>query len=51
MWDDDMVHWSNKSIITIRGHPIAVKYWPLLYHYGHNQQWKGTKSKWTDWWV
>ncbi|KAG1902421.1 uncharacterized protein F5891DRAFT_949182 [Suillus fuscotomentosus] len=49
MWDDDTVHWLNESIITIQGHPIAVKYWPLLYHYCHNQQWKGTKSKWTDW--
>ena len=22
--------------------------WPLLYRYGGDQQWKGTKSKWTD---
>ncbi|KAG1888025.1 uncharacterized protein F5891DRAFT_987886 [Suillus fuscotomentosus] len=49
MWDDNTVHWLNESIITIQGHPIAVKYWPLLYRYGPNQQWKGTKSKWTDW--
>ncbi|KAG2754065.1 hypothetical protein P692DRAFT_20816052 [Suillus brevipes Sb2] len=29
--------------------PDPPAYWPLLYRYGHNQQWKGTKSKWTDW--
>ncbi|KAG1726597.1 hypothetical protein EDB19DRAFT_1833400 [Suillus lakei] len=45
MWDDDTAHWLNESVITIQGHPITIKYWPLLYHYGHDQQWKGTKSK------
>ncbi|KAG0706370.1 hypothetical protein DFH29DRAFT_798584 [Suillus ampliporus] len=34
MWDDGTAHWLNESIIIIRGHPIAIKYWPLLYRYG-----------------
>ncbi|KAG2101838.1 uncharacterized protein F5147DRAFT_810807 [Suillus discolor] len=49
MWDDRTEHWQGMSIINIQGHPIAIKYWPLLYCYGHDQQWKGTKNKWTDW--
>ncbi|KAG1895844.1 uncharacterized protein F5891DRAFT_941495 [Suillus fuscotomentosus] len=49
MWDDHTEHWQGTSIINIQGHPIAIEYWPLLYRYGHDQQWKGTKNKWTDW--
>ncbi|KAG2131340.1 hypothetical protein DEU56DRAFT_740110 [Suillus clintonianus] len=41
--------WLGDSVIKIRGHPIALEFWPQLYRYGHNDQWKGTKSKWTDW--
>lgn len=49
MWDNHTEHWQGMSIINIQGHPIAIEYWPLLYHYGHDQQWKGMKNKWTDW--
>ncbi|KAJ8594610.1 hypothetical protein M405DRAFT_729464 [Rhizopogon salebrosus TDB-379] len=48
MWDDRTEHWQGRSVITIQGHPIAIEYWPLLYRYGGDQQWKGTKSRWTD---
>ena len=48
MWDDRTEHWQGRSVITIQGHPIAIEYWPLLYRYGRDNQWKGTKSKWTD---
>ncbi|KAG2058099.1 hypothetical protein BDR06DRAFT_930192 [Suillus hirtellus] len=51
MWDDHTEHWQGTSIINIQGHPIAIEYWPLIYCYGHDQQWKGTKNKWTDWHV
>ncbi|KAG1756882.1 uncharacterized protein EDB91DRAFT_1041503 [Suillus paluster] len=49
MWDDHTDHWKDRSIITIQGHPIAIKHWPLLYQYCHNSQWKGTKNKWSKW--
>ncbi|KAG2141618.1 hypothetical protein BD769DRAFT_1349586, partial [Suillus cothurnatus] len=49
MWDDHTEHWKGLSVIVIRGHPIAVEYWPLLYRYGKQQQWQGTKNKWNDW--
>ncbi|KAG1816279.1 hypothetical protein EV424DRAFT_1348246 [Suillus variegatus] len=49
IWDNHTEHWQDMSIINIQGHPIAIEYWPLLYHYGHDQQWKGMKNKWTDW--
>ncbi|KAG2062643.1 hypothetical protein BDR04DRAFT_1123806, partial [Suillus decipiens] len=50
MWDDCSMHWLNESVFAIQGHHIAIKYWPSLYHYGYNQQWKGTKHKWSGWW-
>ncbi|KAG2114583.1 uncharacterized protein F5147DRAFT_569971 [Suillus discolor] len=49
MWDDCMVHWQGESVMNIQGHLIALEYWPLLYHYGCDHQWKSMKSKWTDW--
>ncbi|KAG1752751.1 uncharacterized protein EDB91DRAFT_1343747 [Suillus paluster] len=49
MWDDHTEHWRGISIIVIQGHPIAIEHWPVLYRYGRDQQWKGTKNKWTDW--
>jgi hypothetical protein len=48
MWDDHTEHWQGRSVITIQGHPIAIEYWPLLYRYGGDNRWKGTKSRWTD---
>ncbi|KAG1781377.1 hypothetical protein EV702DRAFT_962780 [Suillus placidus] len=48
MWDDHTEHWQGISVIVIQGHPIAIEHWPVLYRYGGNQQWKGTKNKWTD---
>ncbi|KAG2130844.1 uncharacterized protein EDB93DRAFT_1179146 [Suillus bovinus] len=49
MWDDHSEYWKGLSVIVIRGHPIAVKYWPVLYRYGKDKQWKGPKKKWSDW--
>jgi hypothetical protein len=49
MWDDHTEHWKGLSVIVIRSHPISVEYWPLLYRYGKQQQWQGTKNKWNDW--
>ncbi|KAG2351042.1 hypothetical protein BDR07DRAFT_1386606 [Suillus spraguei] len=49
MWDDDTEHWKGLSVIVIHGHPITVKYWPVLYRYGKDKQWKGMKKKWSDW--
>ncbi|KAG1901177.1 uncharacterized protein F5891DRAFT_950945, partial [Suillus fuscotomentosus] len=49
MWDDHTEHWQGASFIVIQGHPIAIEHWPVLYRYGRDQQWKGTKNKWTDW--
>ncbi|KAG2044368.1 hypothetical protein BDR03DRAFT_849829 [Suillus americanus] len=49
MWDDCTHHWQGNSIIMIQGHLISLNLWPQLYRYGHDNQWKGTKSKWMDW--
>ncbi|KAG1887735.1 hypothetical protein F4604DRAFT_1916555 [Suillus subluteus] len=49
MWDDTSSHWGGESVLTIEGHPIPIKYWPEVYHYGKTCQWEGTKSCWTDW--
>jgi len=51
MWDDHTEHWEGKSVFTIQGHPIAIEHWPLLYRYGRERQWQGTKSRWSDYWV
>ncbi|KAG2354914.1 hypothetical protein BDR07DRAFT_1493930 [Suillus spraguei] len=51
MWDDDTEHWKGLSVIVIHSHPITVKYWPVLYRYGKDKQWKGMKKKWSDWQV
>ncbi|KAG1800776.1 uncharacterized protein HD556DRAFT_1304785 [Suillus plorans] len=48
-FDDHTEHWKGLSVIVIRGHPITVEYWPLLYRYGKEQQWQSTKNKWNDW--
>lgn len=49
MWDDRTHHWEGNSVMVIQGHPISLDLWPQLYRYGHDDQWKGTKSKWMDW--
>ena len=49
MWDDTSHHWGQESVLTIKGHPIPIVYWPDIYRYGKTRQWKGTKSSWADW--
>ncbi|KAG2755632.1 hypothetical protein P692DRAFT_201701187 [Suillus brevipes Sb2] len=49
MWDDTSPHWGGESVLTIKGHPIPIVYWPDIYCYGKFGQWQGTKSRWTDW--
>jgi hypothetical protein len=49
MWDDTSSHWEGESVLTIEGHPIPVVYWREIYRYGKVGQWKGMKSRWTDW--
>ncbi|KAI5982396.1 hypothetical protein F5J12DRAFT_876598 [Pisolithus orientalis] len=49
MWDDTSPHWTGQSTLTIKGRPIAIKYWPEVYRYAHNRQWKGIKHNWTCW--
>ncbi|KAF8835019.1 hypothetical protein BDN67DRAFT_913749 [Paxillus ammoniavirescens] len=54
MWDDSSPDWQGHSVLSIKGHPITIKYWPDVYHYAHNQQWQGTKCyntkhKWGCW--
>lgn len=49
MWDDTSPHWGGESVLTIKGHPIPIVYWPDVYRYGKFGQWQGTKSCWTDW--
>lgn len=48
MWDDHTEHWEGKSVFMIQGHPIAIEHWPLLYRYGRERQWQGTKGRWSD---
>ncbi|KAG1745638.1 hypothetical protein EDB19DRAFT_1632182 [Suillus lakei] len=49
MWGNHTHHWQGNSVIMIQGHLIVLDLWPQLYRYGHNDQWKGTKSRWMDW--
>ncbi|KAF9236255.1 hypothetical protein BU15DRAFT_50266 [Melanogaster broomeanus] len=49
MWDDSSPSWMGDSVLSIKGHPIALKYWPEVYRYAHNRQWQGTKHKWGCW--
>ncbi|KAI6028393.1 hypothetical protein F5J12DRAFT_805109 [Pisolithus orientalis] len=49
MWDNTSPHWTGQSTLTIKGCPIVIKYWPKVYRYAHNRQWKGIKHNWTCW--
>jgi len=49
MWDDTSPHWGGESVLMMEGHPIPIVYWPDVYRYGKCGQWRGTKSRWTDW--
>ncbi|KAI6146296.1 hypothetical protein BKA82DRAFT_15455 [Pisolithus tinctorius] len=43
MWDDTSPHWTGQSTLTIKGHPIVIKYWPKVYWIKHN--WSCWKAK------
>jgi len=30
MWDDKPIHWDGISILSIRGHPVTLVYWPEI---------------------
>ncbi|KII83179.1 hypothetical protein PLICRDRAFT_119756 [Plicaturopsis crispa FD-325 SS-3] len=49
MWDDTSLHWGRESVLQLQGRPIALVYWPELYRYGKELQWKGIKAPWCDW--
>ncbi|KAK6989000.1 hypothetical protein R3P38DRAFT_2803944 [Favolaschia claudopus] len=48
-WDDDSTRWPGTSPLTIKGVPIAVKYWSRVYKYWKSSQWQGVKKNWFDW--
>ncbi|KIK90695.1 hypothetical protein PAXRUDRAFT_35221 [Paxillus rubicundulus Ve08.2h10] len=49
IWDNSSHDWQGHSVLSIKGRPIYINYWPDVYHYMHNQQWQGTKHKWGCW--
>jgi hypothetical protein len=49
MWDFKPGCWQGRSVLSVKGHPIPVAYWPELYRYGKKDQWKGMKTRWFEW--
>jgi len=50
IWDDAHPSWDgSSSLISIKGHPIALKYWPEIYQHGFPGQWETIKKVWTNW--
>ncbi|KAK7015319.1 hypothetical protein R3P38DRAFT_2786832 [Favolaschia claudopus] len=48
-WDDNSPRWPGTSSLTIKGVPIAVKYWSRVYKYWKSSQWQGVKKNSFDW--
>ena len=49
IWDDRSHQWDNSSPLRIRGHSIALVYWPSVYRYQGTKQWAGIKQRWFEW--
>jgi hypothetical protein len=49
IWDDTSIHWREDLWLHIRGHPIALSHWPVLYKYSGAPTWKGIKGKFFEW--
>lgn len=50
VWDDTRPEFSpSECSLKIKGHAIAVKYWPIAYGYSRDKRWSGVKSAWDRW--
>jgi hypothetical protein len=50
-WDDTSPYWDGTASLKIKGHPIALVYWPTVYSRHRPYQWTGIKQKWGEWQV
>jgi len=53
VWDDARPEFSpSECSLKIKGNAIALKHWPVVYSYSHDQRWRGTKGAWDTWkWI
>ncbi|KAE9382625.1 hypothetical protein BT96DRAFT_845291 [Gymnopus androsaceus JB14] len=50
VWDDARPEFSpSECSLKIKGNAIALKHWPVVYSYSHDQRWRGTKGAWDTW--
>ncbi|KAJ3834183.1 hypothetical protein F5878DRAFT_631192 [Lentinula raphanica] len=56
VWDDEGPNWDpidcGTNILSIKGIPIALRYWPDVFSRKKDKRWQALKSTWTEWkWV
>ncbi|KAJ6448823.1 hypothetical protein C8R45DRAFT_1132702 [Mycena sanguinolenta] len=49
VWTDKSLDWNGKSPLKVKGVPVPLVYWPLVYKYWKGNQWKGAKKSWFQW--
>ncbi|KAJ6471051.1 hypothetical protein C8R45DRAFT_1015359 [Mycena sanguinolenta] len=49
VWTDKSPDWNGKSPLKVKGVPVPLVYWPLVYKYWKGNQWKGAKKSWFQW--
>ncbi|KIK62865.1 hypothetical protein GYMLUDRAFT_84290 [Collybiopsis luxurians FD-317 M1] len=50
VWDDTHPSFNPaECTLKIKGHAIALRYWPICYGYSHNSRWEGLKKVWNEW--
>lgn len=50
-WDDSSHHWCGAAALKIKGEPIALVYWQMLYSHHRPREWTRVKQKWGEWHV
>lgn len=52
MWDDTLPGWDmNDCVLHVKGHPIALKYWPHIFRWRSGTKWDKLKKPWHEWQV
>jgi hypothetical protein len=50
IWDDTSVFWDgSKAVFAVKGEPVALVHWPVLYGRWKGSQWDGLKKLFSEW--
>lgn len=50
-WDDSSHHWCGAAALKVKGEPVALVYWQMLYARHRPREWTRVKQKWGEWQV